>query len=95
MKKLIKISIVFLAVFAIVTQITVIYISNMSAADSISATKLAAKIENLKEDNLDIQDKILALASYQAISSRAAELGYEDNQNIVSVYTPLPLALGR
>lgn len=93
MKILIKLSVIVLAVFALVTQGTVIFISNTQASDSISATGLSAKIETIQEANIDLESKILALSSYDTISSRAAELGYKDTSDFISIYEPQPIAL--
>ena len=95
MKVFIKLSIIILAVFALATQGVVIFISNTSAADSITATKLSAKIDKLSESNIDLESKILALASYQRVASRAAELGYKNTPEFISVYDPLPIAISR
>ncbi len=95
MKVFIKSSIIVLAIIALATQGVVIFISNTSAADSITATKLSAKIDKISESNIDLQSKILSYASYQRVASRAAELGYKNSPEFISVYDPLPIALSR
>ena len=95
MKSIIKLTVVLLAIVALLTQGTVIFISNTSAADSINATNITLKIQKLSEENINLQSKILTLASYDIIASRAAELGYKNTRDFVSVYTPLPVAFGR
>lgn len=84
-----------LVMLTIITQGVVIYISNTSAADSIHATKLSAKIDKITEENINLESKILTFASYQAIASRAADLGYANSRDFVSVYDPVKVALGR
>ena len=95
MKKIITSSIVFLIVAAVVTQAIVIYISNTSAADSIRATKVALRLSQLQEENINLESKILSFASYQAVASRAALLGYQGTREFVSVYDPIQVALSR
>lgn len=95
MKKLTLISIIFLALTALVLQIANIYIYNREALNSVDATKIQAKLESLKENNIEIESKLLAFASYGAIASRAGELGYIDNKEFVSLYDPVQVAIGR
>ncbi|HVZ12024.1 MAG TPA: hypothetical protein VG965_03260 [Patescibacteria group bacterium] len=95
MNKILKLTIFVLVVLALLSQAEVIYISNTSATDSIVATRLADQIEQIREDNIDLQSKILTNASFQSIASRAATLGFSDSKDFVSVYTPMPIALGR
>lgn len=95
MKTFIRLTIIILAVITVVSQGAVIFISNTAAADSITATEVSNKIQRVEEENIDIQSKILSYASYDKISSRAAELGYLPTRDFVSVYTPLPVAFGR
>lgn len=95
MKSLIKPTIIILTIAAIFTQSLTIFVSNTAAADSIDATKITSKIQEFEEENINLQSKILAYASYDRISSRAAELGYKKTSEFVSVYTPLPVAFGR
>lgn len=95
MKTLIKTSIFILGVVAFVTQGVVIYIANTTSADSLHATSLSEKLDKLNEENVNLESKILTFASYQAIASRAAELGYTNTRGFISVYDPARVALGR
>ncbi len=95
MKKLSKATIILLSVIAIISQGLTIFITNTSAADSITASEITLKTEKLEEENIDLQSQILSFASYERVASRAAELGYENSRDFVSVYTPLPVAFGR
>ena len=95
MKSLLKITIIVLVVCAIVSQGLTIFISNTSAADSITATKISKKIQLLEDDNMDLSSQILTFAAYERVASRAAELGYKNTKEFVSVYTPLPVAIAR
>jgi hypothetical protein len=95
MKKLVTSSSILLIAIAVITQGVVIYISNTSAADSIRATKVSLKLNELSEENINIESKILTFASYQAVASRAAVLGFESTRDFVSVYDPVTVALSR
>lgn len=93
MKKLQILLIIVLAVGAIATQVVSVYMSNTNALDSVSATKLKAQIETVTEENVQLSAKVLALSSYNNIASRAAEMGFEDNRDIISVYDPVSVAI--
>lgn len=95
MKKLVTGSLILLIALAVVTQAIVIYISNTSAADSIYATKVSQKLNELSEENINLESEILTFASYQAVASRAAVLGFEKSREFVSVYDPVSIALSR
>lgn len=95
MKNKITLLAIFLAIVAVTMQGITIYISNTSAADSISATSLSAKIEKIEEDNINLESKILTLASFNAVASRAAELGYVSSREFVSAYDPVQVAILR
>jgi len=95
MKKAIKITTIILVIFAVVTQVVTIFISNNASTDSIKATELSSAIEKLTEENINLESEVLTYASYQAVASRAAELGYQKTREFVSVYDPVKLALLR
>lgn len=95
MKKFTKGLLILLICVAILTQAVVIYISNTSAADSIHATEVSQKLNALVTENINLESSILSFASYQAIASRAAELGFERSRDFVSVYDPVTIALSR
>ena len=93
MKKLTNVSIIFLVIMAVLTQVVSIYMSNTTALDSISATKLQAKITVLSEENIQLSANVLGLSSYNNVASRAAELGFQDTKDIISVYDPVTVAI--
>lgn len=95
MKKISTILIGLLIVATVVTQGLSIFISNTSSTDSIHASDLAAQLVELSEDNINLESEILTYASYRAVASRAAELGYNQTKEFVSVYDPVRLALSR
>lgn len=95
MNKIFKLTIIFLAVVAFVTQVVSIYLSNTMSLASIEATKLRTSADELSETNMKLQSQLLALSSYNAISSRAGELGYKKTPEFVSLYDPIEVARTR
>lgn len=92
MKKLLYLTIGFLTVVAVLTQIGSIYISNISMVDSISATDIENRIKRTKEANVELESQALTYETYHAIASRAAVLGFKENTQFVSVYDPTQVA---
>ncbi len=95
MNKILKTLMTILIVVSVITQGITIFISNTSATDSIRASELEIRLVKLNEDNINIESEILTHASYQAVASRAAELGFGQTREFVSVYDPVRLALSR
>ncbi len=95
MKKFVKILICVLIAVAAVSQIAKIYVTSSTAIESIGATKLTEELAIVQEQNIQLETKVLTYASYTEIASKAAALGYQDNQDIISVYDPAPLAISR
>ena len=92
MNRFFKLTIVFLAFVAFATQVFSIYLSNTMSLASIEATKLRAHADELSETNMKLQAQLLDLSSYNAISSRAGELGYKKTPEFVSLYDPIEVA---
>lgn len=95
MKKILTVTIIILGVITLLTQITSIYVSNTRSLQSIQASELREKLAKLKEKNLLLQSKVLSFASYNTISSKAAELGYKESKDFVSLYDPVEVAVKR
>lgn len=95
MNKIFKLTIIFLAVVAFISQVVSIYLSNTMSLASIEATKLRAHADELSETNTRLQSQLLALSSYNAISSRAGELGYNKTPEFISLYDPIEVARTR
>ncbi len=92
MKK-INILIIVLVLIAGVLQGVNIFLSNKVAADSLEAASLREKIEKLEEKNQLVHAKVLELASLEQIASRAAQLGFVEKDNYISLYSPLEVAV--
>lgn len=95
MNRLLKLTIIFLAFVAFIAQLVNIYLSNTKSLESIEATKLRASVDGLLESNIRLQSEVLAISSYNAISSRAGELGYKKTSEFVSLYDPVEVARTR
>lgn len=95
MNKIFKLTMIVFASIALVLQISSIYISNRIGLNSIAATKIQQNLEALKEKNMELESQLLTLAAYNTIASRAADLGYADNKEFVSLYDPVHVAIGR
>ncbi|HVT00600.1 MAG TPA: hypothetical protein VHE53_00015 [Patescibacteria group bacterium] len=92
MNKILNIFIVILVVLTILTGAVNIYISSTNALGSLEATDLKNKIDDMTQNNMQLEAKVLSYSSLNTIASRAAELGFEENKDIVSVYNPVTLA---
>ncbi|KKR24849.1 MAG: hypothetical protein UT56_C0007G0017 [Candidatus Levybacteria bacterium GW2011_GWB1_39_7] len=86
MNKIYKLLIIFLVLVTFLLEIASISAANGNAADSLDVTRIR---------NLELSESVLGFASYNTISSRAAELGYLSNREFVSLYDPLEVAIGR
>lgn len=85
-----------LVLSTIILQGVNVYLSNKLAANSIDASDLQKKISSLQEKNQILETKILEATSLDYIASRAASLGFvNDNKNYISLYSPLEVAITR
>jgi hypothetical protein len=95
MRKLMRITTIALLILALVTQVLKIYVANTTALDSIAASKIATEINQIIESNMELRGEVLMLSSYQNVASKAAELGYKDTSELISVYDPVKVAVSR
>lgn len=95
MNKIYKLLIMPLILVVFLLEIASISAANGNAADSLEVIKIREQVESLKEQNLELSESVLEFASYNTISSRAAELGYFSNREFVSLYDPAEVAIGR
>lgn len=85
--------IIFLIIILIFLQGINIFLENKTSLDSIKASKLREEIANLQEKNGIISSQVIQYSSFDTISSRAAELGFVEARQTISLFTPIPLAL--
>ncbi len=69
-----------------------VYVSNNVTTDSIEASKLKAEIAVYEQQNKNLSAKIYALSSFETVASRAAELGFHEAKEVISLDTPVAVA---
>lgn len=92
MKK-IKVLIISLTVIMLFLELVNIYFLNKITTDSIYASKTQEKIKEYEDKNTALQTEILEYTSYEMISSRAAELGFVEPKEFISLQSPLQVAI--
>ena len=95
MKKILILTTIVLGFFALLSQVAKIYVTNTHALESVEATRLKSDIAKVSDKNMELEAQVLSFSSYSSVASRAAELGYAENRDIVSVYDPQPVTLAR
>ncbi len=95
MNTLLKFTIIILAVFTFLLQGINIYVANTLDVDSLAIRRLSNSIEKQKVSNNELEAEVLKLSSYVTLASRAAELGYQEKKEFVSVYDPIEVARAR
>lgn len=81
--------ILFLLVIFGALEVVNIHLSNSISTNSIYASSLQTKVENLQERNTLLKTEILKYTSYDYISSKAATLGFVENKkSAISVGGP-------
>ncbi len=84
MKKFHFISII-LIIIACILEVTNIFLSNKISIESINAGKLAVQIKDFEQRNLLLKSELLQKTSYENIASKAAELGFEEPKQVLSL----------
>jgi len=95
MNRLLKFTIITLVVFALSLQGINIYVANTLDVDSLAIRRLSERIEKQKVANNELETEVLKLSSYAILASRAAELGYQEKKEFVSIYDPVEVARAR
>lgn len=94
MKK-INFVVIILLIVAIAFEAINIYLSNKLAADSISVKKLEGELSNFEQKNRMVKSELLELTSFEQIASRAAEAGFVEVKEIITLSSPLQVAVNR
>jgi len=84
MKK-IYILITFLSVVSLTLQAAVIYLSNQTAGDSLEVSQMKGEMAILLEENRHLRKEVLKHASIKNIASRAAEIGFGEENEFISL----------
>ncbi len=82
-------SILFLIVVLSVVQIIV---SNSLSTKGVSLGKLEDEIQLYKKENMLLKEKVLTIASYTNVASKAAEIGLTKHVSAVYADTSFPIA---
>lgn len=89
MKKRANLFILFLLIIFGILEVINIHLSNSISTNSIYASSLQTKVENLAEKNTLLKTEVLKYTSYDYISSKAATLGFVENKkSAISVSGP-------
>lgn len=84
MKKIYIISILLLLVLSIL-EVSYLTYTDALASESVSAEKIRNEIAEIDEENQILKSEILSHSSILAVSSRAAELGFEKPKDFISL----------
>lgn len=77
--------IIFLGILSLTLEGAVIYLSNQEAGDSIEVSEMKREIAELQEKNRHLRREVLAYSSFKNIASKAAELGFEEGSEFISL----------
>lgn len=91
----IKILFALLIVTTIVLECVNVFFSNTVAGSSIEVATIRQDIQMIDEKNMSLRSELLSYSSFERIASRAAELGFVENKNAISLTAPLPVAVSR
>lgn len=92
MKK-IKFIIVGLVILVVLLEGIHVYLSNRISEKTIEVATLREQIEVLDEKTISLRTELLQYSSFDRISSRAAELGFQDSKDgTLMVNSPMPMA---
>lgn len=72
-----------------------IFLENQVATESIEVTQLKQEIAQQKEKNHHLKTQLLSYTSLETIASKAAQLGFVDKSDTISLFEPQQLAKGR
>lgn len=89
----INLFIIFLIFLVVSLESVSIYLSNKMAADSISVKKLEGEFSSLEQKNQNLKSEFLVLTSFEQVASRAAEVGFIDAKDTITLTSPLPVAV--
>lgn len=95
MLRRIYLSVVILAVVALGLELLNIHLSSKLASSSISVRQIQNQIADLNEKNQILYSKVLELTSFESVSSKAAELGFEENHNYISLRNQVKISYSK
>lgn len=84
-----------LFLFILVLTVVHVVISNRLATTGFALGKYQEEINEYRNQNSVLTEKLLIASSLSHIASSAAELGFVEGQSPIFLSTPLPLAVKR
>lgn len=87
-----RIVITALVLVTLVLELVNISLTNRMATDSIEASQLKKELAVVVQENNVIRAKVYELASYDSVASRAAEFGFKEAVDTISLDTPVQVA---
>lgn len=91
MNKLNSIAVILL-VFTVILEVVNIFLSNGVTTESIMATRMRDDLSALQEQNQNLRSEILQFTSFDTIASRAAQLGFVEGTQSISLNSPFEVA---
>lgn len=77
---------ILLSAIAFVLELINIQLSSRIASDSVTVKKIQERIGMQLEKNQILQAKVYELTSFEAVASRAAELGFKEADSYISLH---------
>ena len=84
--------IVILVLSAVMLEMFNIFLTNRMDTDSIIASQLQKEVAIITQENNIVRAKVYELSSYESVASRAAEFGFKESGNILTLDTPIQVA---
>lgn len=85
MHKKLYILVVLMAVVSFSLELLNIHLGGLLASDSVTVRKLQSNIAKLNEENQILNTKVLAQTSFETVASKAASLGFVQNNSYISL----------
>jgi cell division protein FtsL len=84
--------IIILVISTICLEMVNIFLTNSMDTDSILASQLQQEVAVMNRENNIVRAKVYELSSYESVASRAAEFGFKEAGNVISLDTPVQVA---
>lgn len=85
MKKAVYTLITILIVTSVMLEAAVIFLTNEKAGESIGVSEMKHEIAQYEEENKHLKEEMLKYSSLRNIASRAAELGFSQDTEFISL----------
>ena len=70
-----------------------VFLTNQISTESVTVNKLTAQIEKYEQSNFTIRSEVLEYTTLETVASRAAQLGFVENKNVISLYESASVAV--